>query len=868
MVRVARVPQRKLISNLAVLLCIAAACVGGWAYFNRPVSVPDWPEHVRGYSFSPFREDQDPTRDIYPDAEQIRADVELLSEQTNRLRTYSVRGSLGDIPRIAHEFGMNVTLGVWIGADLEANEYEVNRAIEIANQERNVDLVIVGNEAVYRGDVTPEQLMAYVDRVRDAVKTVVTTAEPWHIWLKYPQLADHVRVIAAHVLVYWEKVSPAEAVAATLARARETHKRFPKKRLLLAEVGWPSHGRAQGQAAASRAEQAIYLRTILDRLNNAGYDYFVIEAFDQLWKTGDEGDVGAYWGVYDVDRNQKFPFTGPVVPIPEWRTLAAVSVVMAILAFSLLLIDGSGLRQRGRTFLALVAFVVASFLVFVAYDYSHQYLGWLEYTLGTLLILAALGVFSVLFTEAHELAETVWAARRRSFHAVHDSGARQPKVSIHVPCYNEPPTMMMRTLDALACLEYADYEVLVIDNNTVDDAVWRPVEEHCRRLGPRFRFFHVRPLAGFKAGALNYALDRTATDAEIVAVIDADYIVSPTWLECLTPHFADPDIAIVQAPQDYRDGDESLFKSFCYAEYKGFFHIGMVTRNDRDAIIQHGTMTMIRRSVLAELRWGEWTITEDAELGLRVFAAGHSAAYVLESLGRGLMPDRFIDYKKQRFRWAYGAMQIVKHHAGMLFLGRDTELTHGQRYHFIAGWLPWFADGLNLFFTVGALVWTAAMLLVPRQALPPDILFALPPLLLFFVKVAKILYVYQRHLHVSLGTSVGAAVAGLALSHTIGKAVIYGLATRTIPFFRTPKLRQRGSLLQAVDEAREELYILILLWGALAGLLMVHEMDTTDACAWAVMLVLQSLGYLAAVVMSLLAILPPRDRSLTLVQPA
>ena len=89
--------------------------------------------------------------------------------------------------------------------------------------------------------------------------------------------------------------------------------------------------------------------------------------------------------------------------------------------------------------------------------------------------------------------------------------------------------------------------------------------------------------------------------------------------------------------------------------------------------------------------------------------------------------------------------------------------------------------------------------------------------------------------------------------------MIYGLVTRTIPFFRTPKLAMRGGMMQALAEAREELYILILLWGAMAGLLVVHEMDTTDAYAWAAMLILQSLAYLAAVVMSILAVLPPRE---------
>src|SRR5690606_20214983 len=129
-------------------------------------------------------------------------------------------------------------------------------------------------------------------------------------------------------------------------------------------------------------------------------------------------------------------------------------------------------------------------------------------------------------------------------------------------------------------LDYPDFEVMVIDNNTKDENVWRPVEEYCKTLGPRFRFFHVAPLEGFKGGALNWALERTSPDAEIIAVIDSDYCVDKNWLKHLVPHFADPKIAIVQAPQDYRDGDWSLFKKLCSAEYKGFFHIGMVTRND------------------------------------------------------------------------------------------------------------------------------------------------------------------------------------------------------------------------------------------------------------------------------------------------
>lgn len=848
--------KRKAIVNLAVIVSIAAICAAGWAFFNRPMKAPDWPAVVSGYSFSPFRYGQDPTKGIYPSEAEIRADIELLADQTDRLRTYAVRGTLGDVPRIAHEFGMTVTLGVWLSNIKEDNEREIERAIEIANRERNIALVVVGNESLYREEVEIDELVTYIERVKAAVKVQVTTAEPWHIWMKYPDLARHVDVIAAHILPYWEKIPAGVSVDYVLDRARELKRQFPKKPLLLAEVGWPSHGRDRGTAEADVSDQAIYLRTLLNRLNRAGYQYFVIEAFDQPWKTGDEGDVGAYWGVYNADRQPKFPFEGSVVQIPQWRLLAVISIIMAVLALALLLIDSSGLKQRGRTFFALIAFVFASFLVFVAYDYSQQYMTWLEYLLGVMLVLAAVGVFTVLFAEAHELAETMWSSRRRPFLAVTDEAGYRPKVSIHVPCYNEPPDMVKQTLDALAALDYPDFEVLVIDNNTKDENVWRPLEAYCAQLGERFRFFHVAPLAGFKAGALNYVLERTAPDAEIVAVIDSDYCVNRNWLKHLVPHFADAKIAIVQAPQDYRDAGESLFKKLCYAEYKGFFHIGMVTRNDRDAIIQHGTMTMIRRDVMEKLRWADWTITEDAELGLRAFEQGYSAAYTSESYGVGVMPDRFIDYKKQRFRWAYGAMQIMKSHARSLFLGKDTALTRGQRYHFIAGWLPWVADGMNLFFTAGALLWTSAMLLAPTQVLPPAMVFALPPLLLFFFKVGKILYVYNRHIKFSLAQSLGAAMAGLALSHTIAKAVVYGMFTRTIPFFRTPKMQEHGGLALAIAEAREELFILLLLWGAAIGLTLLHDMETGDAYAWLYMLLVQSLAYLAAVVMSFMSVAP------------
>lgn len=849
--------SRKFGLNLVVVLAIAALFTGFWALINRPVTTPNWPQQISGFSYSPFQQGQYPQKDQYPTDEQMRQDLAIMSKLTDNIRTYSVDGPLGNIPKLAEEFGLRVTLGIWISPDLERNEREIQRAIEIANSSRSVVRVVVGNEAIFRKEITPEELIVLLDRVRAAVKVPVTTSEQWHIWEHNPQLGKHVDLIAAHVLPYWEHVPMAQAGQFVLDRAKDLKKTFPKKPLLLSEVGWPSNGRMRGGADASPADQAIYLRTLVNKLNRQGYNYFVIEAFDQPWKASDEGSVGAYWGVFNAARQQKFNFEGPVVAIPQWRVLAIGSVVLALLSLTLLMIDGSSLRQRGRTFLTFIAFLCGSVLVWIGYDYSQQYSTWFSLTVGFLLALGAMGVFIVLLTEAHELAEAVWThKRRREFLPVEGDSHYRPKVSIHVPCYNEPPEMVKQTLDALAALDYPDYEVLIIDNNTKDPAVWEPVRDYCLTLGPRFKFFHVAPLAGFKGGALNYLIPHTAKDAEVIAVIDSDYCVSPNWLKHMVPHFADPKIAVVQSPQDYRDQNESTFKKLCYAEYKGFFHIGMVTRNDRDAIIQHGTMTMTRRSVLEELGWADWCICEDAELGLRVFEKGLSAAYYHTSYGKGLMPDTFIDFKKQRFRWAYGAIQIIKRHTASLLRGKDTELTRGQRYHFLAGWLPWVADGMNIFFTVGALLWSAAMIIVPTRVDPPLLIFAIPPLALFVFKVGKIIFLYRRAVGVNLKDAFLAALAGLALSHTIAKAVLYGFFTTSIPFFRTPKNADNHGFWVAISEAREEMFIMLLLWGAALGIYLVQGLPSNDMRFWVVMLLVQSLPYVAALIMAFLSSLP------------
>lgn len=850
--------------NLLIVIAVAVVTFSLWAYVNQPTEHPPWPEMVKGFSFSPFRAQHDPTQHILPSIEDIDADLALLAGTTHAVRTYSTEGTLAEIPRLADEHGMNVALGAWIDADEVRNEQEIRRVIEIANRNANVVRVIVGNEVMYRGDLPLEKLIAYVDRVRKAVKVPVSVAEQHQFWLRdHQEMVDHVDFIAVHLLPYWEKQPIEEAVGFVTGKMQELQTRYPNKKIVISEVGWPSNGRSRGAAVASTSNQAMFLREFLKIAQEKNYTYYIIEAFDQPWKRVTEGAVGAYWGVYDVNRKPKFSLTEPIVGIPHWYWLAGLSVLVAMIVFSTLLLDSQHLGTHGRSFLAVIAYLVATAVVWVAYDYTSQYLTPLSIIVGLLLVIGMIGVIVVLLAEAHEWAELRWSRfRRREFKPLLVPEAELPFVSIHVPCYNEPPQMMIETLNALAKLDYPHFEVIVIDNNTKDPAVWQPVQAHCAGLGERFHFYHEDPLPGFKAGALNYALGKTASEADVVAVIDSDYCVESRWLRDLAPQFVNPRIAIVQAPQDYRDQHESLFKAMCYSEYVGFFHIGMITRNERNAIIQHGTMTMIRRGVLEDIGgWAQWCITEDAELGLRVFEHGYEALYIPKSYGQGLMPDTFIDFKKQRYRWAFGAMQILRGHARYLLGKIPSKLTWGQRYHFIAGWLPWLADGLNFIFSLAAILWSVGMILFPKSIDPPMIVFSLLPLSLFAFKTAKQFYLYQTHVNAGVFQSLAASVAGLALSHTISRAILSGVIKKDIPFFRTPKLAARLSFTSAMKMVYEELLLALtfacVIYGVISSQVNAKASDKTQADSpdllfWVVVLCVQIVPYLAAIVMSLL----------------
>jgi hypothetical protein len=266
------------------------------------------------------------------------------------------------------------------------------------------------------------------------------------------------------------------------------------------------------------------------------------------------------------------------------------------------------------------------------------------------------------------------------------TNTQQPRVSVHVPCYAEPPEVVIATLDALARLDYDNFEVITVDNNTTDETLWRPVEQHCRRLGIRFRFFHVDPLCGAKAGALNFALARTDAKADLVAVVDADYHAEENFLRDLVGAFTDERLAFVQTSHDYRDWAGSSYLTGCYWEYRASYCGYMRSRSMRESALITGTMCLIRKRALAEVGgWAEWCCTEDSELSVRLHAAGYTGRYLHRTYGRGLVPEEYAGYRQQRHRWVYGPTQEFRRHWRLFLPARwaaPSALTPGQKFLF------------------------------------------------------------------------------------------------------------------------------------------------------------------------------------------
>ncbi|MDE3073274.1 MAG: glycosyltransferase, partial [Pseudomonadota bacterium] len=553
--------RHPLLTALLLALIVAAMNIGLWWWGNLPHGPEDWHGKIGGLALSVFQRYQSPLQNDFPSDDEIDGDLRLVSRYTSRVRTYSMLQN-PQLPRLAERAGLKVMAGAWIDRRLDNNEKEIATLIAQARHyPGTINRVIVGNEALFRNDVTPDQLMAYADRVRAALHQPVSIAEPDYIWLKYPELAEHVDFITIHLFPFWNGVPLTDsrgdpvAVDQALNAYEAIRKRFPDKPVVVGEIGWPSNGDRHEYAYPSVSNEAIFLRDWFNLAQRDHIDYYVMEAFDQPWKENlGEGRTGAYWGMFNADRQLKFPFTGPVTEDTGWPWKALAASLLALLPMIFFARRFSRFKLPGRLFFCMLIQLACGLIVWAVTLPFNFYLSWVDWTMLTLLFPAQIAILAILLINGFEFTEVLWRPTwmRHAGMLRPDRPDKQPFVSIHLACYNEPPEMVIVTLDSLAALDYENFEVLVIDNNTKNPAIWQPVQAYCEQLGKRFRFFHLEPWPGYKAGALNFGLKETDPAADVVAVIDADYEVRHDWLATLTGHFHDPKVAVVQCPQAHR----------------------------------------------------------------------------------------------------------------------------------------------------------------------------------------------------------------------------------------------------------------------------------------------------------------------------
>jgi len=300
-------------------------------------------------SYAPFRGAQNPLEPglVIP-PEQIAEDLAQLAKVTGCIRTYSVGNGLERIPELAEKAGLKVMLGVWIGTNRVDNRTQMETGIALARKyPAVVSAVIVGNEVLLRGEMTPADLVANIRYVKSKAGVPVTYADVWEFWLKNRDVYDAVDFVTIHILPYWEDhpIRARHAASHVDSIRKRMGVAFPNKEILIGETGWPSAGRMRDGALPSRANQARVVSEILQLARQEKFRVNLIEAYDQPWKRMWEGTVGGHWGLFDAGgtRDLKYPAGEPITNFPRAKVYAAAGMIFSVLVFGVALLT---LRRR------------------------------------------------------------------------------------------------------------------------------------------------------------------------------------------------------------------------------------------------------------------------------------------------------------------------------------------------------------------------------------------------------------------------------------------------------------------------------------------------------------------------------------------
>ncbi len=756
-------------SSLPSFPNVAIDCIGWNSYKSRPYE-PKFNQKV--------------------DIVDLRSDLRQIRKLTTCVRVYHSTGSMEEAINFGSEIGLRFILGIYLSRAPIRSAYEVKNALHLSNKYKNIVAIIVGNENISQhkfGTVDglgKNKVLNYLKHIRSIVKIPVSTSELPTVWLKNPDLAAEVDFLGLNLLPYWHKVDVRTSGSWLVEQVKAIKKRFPEKPLFVTETGWPTRGANNSAAKASPKNQTIFIKQLIQSThkltqelqNQIGLQFSLFEAFDQPWKANlFEGRIGAHWGIHNAFGQFKYSLEKKEISKKQKAIVASIlGLIMSLFLFWLC-------PRRNFSSIFLQAFWVQVCTTVYIFVVSGAHLDYLINGMNGLWLIPFLLVPTLI---SHWFVnESCIALELANNTKIDEQEAIQPPsfVSVHVACSNERPDRVVACVESILEQLHNKLEVVLVDNNTARKELWLPLK--AKYAGhKRVKFLHFPTLAGFKAGALNQALLATDPQADFIAVLDADYIAEPNWLSEGLAEFHEDTLA-VQYPQAYEE-DKNPVKLAMHDEYIGFFQSGMPVRAKYNSIILHGTMVLVRREYLNELKWNEKSICEDAYLGLDLLKKGGELKYINKVMGKGVLPATYQAYLDQRFRWVYGGIRILIENTPSI-LSSNSRLSNYQLFYYAAGWLPWLAEIFFLLFWIPGM-WIAWFMIWKAELVPAGVLL-IPYIVLIFIRLISTLLVYARNQTCSFPRVILAIVSGISLTYTVALAAFTAIWFKSFPFIRTQK---------------------------------------------------------------------------------
>ena len=259
---------------------------------------------MHGICFSPYEGTQEPGAPI--SEAQVRRKLELLVPHTRWIRVFSCTQGNEIIPKLAKEYGFKTLVGAWLGEEADKNEEELQGLIALASA-GYVDVAAVGNEVMYREELKEEELVEYILRAKEALNGIpVGYVDAYYEFTNRPKITEVCDVILANCYPYWEACHIDYSLLYMKQMYYQAVQAASGKRVIITETGWPSSGDALGAAQPGYENALKYFINAQAWSQQEGIEMFYFSAFDEGWKVGAEGSVGAFWGLWDANEQRKF----------------------------------------------------------------------------------------------------------------------------------------------------------------------------------------------------------------------------------------------------------------------------------------------------------------------------------------------------------------------------------------------------------------------------------------------------------------------------------------------------------------------------------------------------------------------------------